>query len=78
MNRVIFFPLLFVQTEENLTDLLKTQDRLYYARVSFLNTIKRENPYQQRLAHDRLKTIIKERIFVVRSEDSSADECSVN
>ena len=64
-GRVIFFPLKFNQSQEKLDELLKAQEILRYARISFLNAVKRESPWQQTLAHARLKNMIRERLKVL-------------
>lgn len=67
-GRVIFFPLKFIQTDEKLRELALCQEKLHYSRIEFINMIKRESPYQQQLAHTRLKNIIKERMSVIKDE----------
>jgi hypothetical protein len=73
MGRVIFFPLKFIQSEEKLKELLKAQEVLYYARISFLNAVNRESPYQQVIAHTRLRNIIKDRLRVISGETVEAE-----
>ena len=68
-GRVVFFPLKFKQTEEKLKELELCQEKLRYSRISFLNSIKRESLYMQAVAHNRLRSLIKERLRVI-SEDA--------
>jgi hypothetical protein len=67
-GRVIFFPLRFIQSEEKLRELALCQEKLRYARIEFLNMVKRESPWQQQMAHARLKSIIKERLRVISGQ----------
>lgn len=68
MSQVIFFPLKFIPSEEKLEELRKQQENLHYSRVSFINAIKRETPFQQVLAHARYKNLIREKIKVIQED----------
>ena len=69
-GRVIFFPLVFQQSEEKLKQLAWAQEQLHFSRVEFLNSIKRESPYQQTIAHARVKNMIKDRLRVISADES--------
>ncbi len=73
-GRVIFFPLRFIQSDEKLRELALCQEKLHYARIEFLNMVKRESLWQQQIAHARLRIIIKERLKVISSETCEAEQ----
>jgi hypothetical protein len=64
-GRVIFFPLKFWQSEENLRELKAIQERLHYHRIAFLNSIKRESPWQQAIAHLRFRSFVKDSLKII-------------
>ena len=66
----MFFPLKFIQSEEKLKQLAWAQEQLHFSRIEFLNTIKRESPFQQALAHARVKNMIKDRLSVISADES--------
>jgi hypothetical protein len=59
-GRVIFLPLVFMPTEEEMEILSKMQENIHYARISFLQTISRESPFQKRIAHQNYRNLVKE------------------
>jgi hypothetical protein len=69
-GRVIFIGTNYFPSEEKLRQLQWAQEQLHYSRITFLNTIKRESPFQQALAYARLKNMIKDRLMVILKDQS--------
>lgn len=72
-GKVIFFPLKFVQSEEKLKQLHWAQEQLHYSRISFINAIKRESPFQQAIANARLRNMIKDRLRVISRDQIESE-----
>jgi len=64
-GRVIFIGTKYWPTSEQLKELQAMQERLHYYRVEFLNSIKRESPWQQAMAHERFRNRSKELLRVI-------------
>jgi hypothetical protein len=66
-GRVIFLPLVFMPTDQELMHLARLQENLHYSRLAFLQAIQRETPFQQKLAHIRYVNLLKSRLVVMTS-----------
>jgi hypothetical protein len=72
-GRVVFFPLKHSPSQEKLDELMRLQASLYYSRISFLNAIRRESLYDQAVAHERLRSLIRSRLRIISAVSSEAD-----